>query len=108
MPKPALGNGEAVTAPGGKPMTDGSTVLTSPTLLRELGDPDHRDVAWRTFLQRYQPLIYRWSRRKGLNHDDAEEVRDRVLSKLVTALRDFDYDPARRFRGWLKTVVENE
>src|SRR5262249_44929874 len=28
--------------------------------------------------------------------------------KLVTALRDFVYDPSRRFRSWLKTVVENE
>jgi RNA polymerase sigma-70 factor (ECF subfamily) len=86
----------------------GNAVVTSPTLLRELGDPDHREAAWRTFLQRYQPLIYGWSRRTGLNHDDAEEISAAVLSRLVTALRDFVYDPAQRFRGWLKTVVENE
>ncbi len=89
-------------------MTDSNAVLTSPTLLHSLEDPDQREVAWRTFLQRYQPLIYRWSRHTGLNHDDAEEVTARVLCKLVTALRDFVYDPAHRFRGWLKTVVENE
>jgi RNA polymerase sigma-70 factor (ECF subfamily) len=89
-------------------MTGGNAVLTSLTLLRDLRDPDHREAAWCTFLQRYQPLIYRWSRRTGLNHDDAEDNSAAVLSKLVTALRDFDYDPARRFRGWLKTLVENE
>jgi RNA polymerase sigma-70 factor (ECF subfamily) len=89
-------------------MTDGNAVLTSPTLLHDLGDPNHREAAWRAFLRRYQPLIYRWSRRTGLNHDDAEDNSAAVLSKLVTALRDFVYDPAHRFRGWLKTVVENE
>jgi RNA polymerase sigma factor (sigma-70 family) len=89
-------------------MTDSNAVVTSPTLLRELGDPEHREAAWRTFLQRYQPLIYRWSRRTGLNHDDAEEISAAALARLVTALRDFVYDPAQRFRGWLKTVVENE
>src|SRR5262249_59575335 len=78
------------------------------SLLRHLGDPTHREAAWRTFLQRYQPLIAGWARRTGLGHDDAEEVTAAVLSRLVTALRDFDYDPARRFRGWLKTLVENE
>ena len=89
-------------------MTDGTTVLTSPTLLRELGDPDHREAAWRTFLERYQPLIYRWSRRSGLNDVDAKDISATVLAKLVIALRDFVYDPAHRFRGWLKTLVENE
>jgi RNA polymerase sigma-70 factor (ECF subfamily) len=89
-------------------MTEGNAVLTSPTLLRDLENPGHREAAWRTFLQRYQPLIYRWSCRTGLSHDDAEEVSAAVLCKLVIALRDFVYDPAHRFRGWLKTLVENE
>jgi RNA polymerase sigma-70 factor (ECF subfamily) len=91
-------------------MTDGTAALTSPSLLRDLGDQDHPgwEARWRTFLGRYQPLIYGWSRRTGLGHDDAEEVTAAVLSKLVTALRDFVYDPSHRFRGWLKTLVENE
>ena len=89
-------------------MTEGNAILTSPTLLRDLEAPGHREAAWRTFLQRYQPLIYRWSCHTGLSHDDAEEVSAAVLCKLVTALRDFVYNPAHRFRGWLKTLVENE
>ena len=79
-------------------MTDGNAVLTSPTLLHDLEDSDQREAAWQTFLKHYQPLIYRWSGHTGLNHDDAEEVTARVLCKLVTALRDFVYDPAHRFR----------
>jgi RNA polymerase sigma-70 factor (ECF subfamily) len=30
-----------------------------------------------------------------------------VLLKLVTAMRKFQYDPAQRFRAWLKTVTHN-
>jgi RNA polymerase sigma-70 factor, ECF subfamily len=89
-------------------MTDGNGVLTSLSLLHELLDPAQREAAWRTFLRRYQPLIYRWSRCMGLTHHAAEDISQEVLTKLVTALRDFVYDPARRFRGWLKTLVENE
>ena len=83
-------------------------VLTSPTLLRQILSPENREEAWRTFLERYLPLIHNWCRRAGLNATDADEVSARVVGKLVVALRTFVYDPAHRFRGWLKTVVENQ
>src|SRR5262249_20909045 len=82
--------------------------FTTPTLVLHRGHRDLGEAAGRPFLQRSQPLIYPWSRRTGLGHADAEDISAAVLSKLVTALRDFVYDPARRFRGWLKTVVENQ
>src|SRR5262249_18663285 len=82
--------------------------FTTPTLVLHRGHRDLGEAAGRPFLQRSQPLIYPWSRRTGLGHADAEDISAAVLSKLVTALRDFVYDPARRFRGWLKTLVENE
>jgi RNA polymerase sigma-70 factor (ECF subfamily) len=83
-------------------------VSTSPTLLRNLVNPRNDETAWRTFVERYQPLIQRWCRWDGLNHDQAEEVCAAVLAKLVTALRTtYTYDPARRFRGWLRVVVAN-
>jgi RNA polymerase sigma-70 factor (ECF subfamily) len=89
-------------------MTDGNGVLTSPTLLQHLDDPAHREAAWRVFLARYRPLIEDWSRRMGLNDNDAEDISAAVLCKLLTALRGFVYDPAHSFRGWLKTIVANE
>jgi RNA polymerase sigma-70 factor (ECF subfamily) len=89
-------------------MANGDGVLTSPTLLRELREPGRRERAWHTFLERYRPLIRGWCHRAGLGRDDAEEVSDAVLAKLVTAMSTFVYDPARRFRGWLRAVVENE
>jgi RNA polymerase sigma-70 factor (ECF subfamily) len=88
-------------------MADAQGVLTSLTLLRQLGDPGN-ERAWWTFLERYQPLIYGWCRRWGLGHTDAEEVSAAVLAKLVELMRTFVYDPRQCFRGWLKTVVHNE
>jgi RNA polymerase sigma-70 factor (ECF subfamily) len=83
-------------------------IATSQTLLRQIWAPENHDEAWRTFLERYLPLIRNWCRRAGLGRDDADEVSAAVLAKLVQALRTFVYDPGHRFRSWLKTVVENQ
>jgi RNA polymerase sigma-70 factor (ECF subfamily) len=78
---------------------------TSLTLVAGLREPGNSG-AWRAFLDRYQVLIGAWCRRLGLNRSDAEEVAAAVLAKLVEGIR--SYDPTRRFRAWLKTVVHNE
>ena len=54
-------------------MAGDNVALTSPTLLGALWDPNN-EAAWRTFLQRYQPLIGNWCRRRGLQGQDAEDV----------------------------------
>jgi RNA polymerase sigma-70 factor (ECF subfamily) len=79
---------------------------TSPTLLRLLALPES-DVAWEAFVTRYGPLIDARCRRAGLQPADADDIRGAVLTQLVQALRTFRYDPARRFRGYLKQVVDN-
>ena len=38
---------------------------------------------------------------------DADDVAQDVLVKLLTAMRNFQYDPSRSFSGWLKTVTHN-
>jgi RNA polymerase sigma-70 factor (ECF subfamily) len=83
-------------------------VLTSPTLLAQLGDSSQRDEAWRKFLERYRPLISKWCQRIGLNAADADDVTGAVLAKLVRVMSTFVYDPGQRFRAWLRTVVEHE
>ncbi|MBX7105904.1 MAG: sigma-70 family RNA polymerase sigma factor [Gemmataceae bacterium] len=55
----------------------------------------------------YAHIIRRYARNAGLTNDDAEEVTSRVLVALTTALRELRYDPARRFRGYLRTAVVN-
>jgi RNA polymerase sigma-70 factor (ECF subfamily) len=82
-------------------------VPTSTTLLRQLQGPGN-EAAWQTFVARYSRPVYSWCRQAGLNHGDAEEVRQAVLAKMVTALQTFVYDHSRRFRAWLRMVVVNE
>jgi RNA polymerase sigma-70 factor (ECF subfamily) len=85
------------------PRSDGPS--THASLLRTLRADS--EEAWRKFLAVYQPLIYRWCRRGGLQHADAEEVSAAVLAKLARAMKRFEYDPDRRFRSWLRSVVAN-
>ena len=79
---------------------------TSPTLLRLLALPG-ADEAWGTFLDRYGPLIDARCRAARLQPADADDIRAVVCAGLVESLRSFRHDPARRFRGYLQTVVEN-
>lgn len=80
---------------------------TSMSLLERLQvDPDDPQ-AWRLFVERYQPSIRRWCLRWGLQDSDADDVTQEVLVKIFAALRNFQYDPARSFRAWLKTITQH-
>src|SRR5262249_10498635 len=62
--------------------------------------------AWPEFVQLCGPLLLAWCRRWGLQHADADDVTQAVLLKLAGRLRDFAYDPARSFRGYLRVVAK--
>lgn len=79
---------------------------THPSLLNRLRDL-RDEQAWQTFWERYRPKIRAWARGCGLKEDDAADITSTVLAKLVKAMPQFEYDPRRRFRSWLKTVVRN-
>lgn len=79
---------------------------TIPMLMDRLTSPVDSE-AWRAFVERYRPFIDARCRRAGLQQADVEEVRSRVLASLAFALPSFEYDPARRFRGYLHNVVRN-
>jgi RNA polymerase sigma-70 factor (ECF subfamily) len=81
--------------------------LTSASLFQQLYNPNNSEEAWRTFLSRYQPAITAWCRRQNLQEADAQEVTSDVLLRLALALPSFQYDPQKRFRSWLQTVVRN-
>src|SRR5262245_32733892 len=67
---------------------------------------DHRDeAAWGAFVERYQPRILAWCRERGLQPADAADVTQIVLEQLLSAIREFRYDPAGSFRAWLRTVT---
>jgi len=88
-------------------MQTGLGTSTSPTLLGRLQRDVADQEAWRQFVRRYGPRIYHWCRRWNLQEADAQDVTQNVLLKLVAKLRHFRYDPARSFRGWLKTVTHH-
>jgi RNA polymerase sigma-70 factor (ECF subfamily) len=60
--------------------------------------------AWSEFVARYGRKIHAWCLRWGLQPADAQDVTQIVLLKLVRRMKEFTYDPRRRFRAWLKTV----
>ncbi len=80
---------------------------TSVSLLRRLRQPN-QDAAWRRFVDLYAPLVFHWGCRQGLNATDAADLVQEVMAILVAKLPEFEYDPTKRFRGWLRTVTVNK
>jgi RNA polymerase sigma-70 factor (ECF subfamily) len=88
-------------------MVDAPLPTTRLTLLARLRQDPTDQAAWEAFVERYGRHIYRWCRQWKLQNADAEDVTQEILVKLARKLRDFDYDPSRSFRGWLKTVAHH-
>ncbi len=80
---------------------------TSLTLLERIQKNPDDPLAWKLFIERYQPRIRRWCVTWGLQDTDADDVAQEVLVKLFGALRKFQYDPSKSFRAWLKTVTQH-
>ena len=81
--------------------------FTSITLLGRVRDLSDQQ-AWSDFVHRYTPRIFSWCKRFSLQDQDASDVTQQVLLKLVSSMQGFEYDPSRgSFRGWLKTVTSN-
>lgn len=76
-------------------------------MLGRLRDNPVDQAAWEGFVARYAPKILGWCRHWGLQQADAEDVTQSVLVKLAAKMRDFEYDPSRSFRAWLKTLAHH-
>ena len=85
-------------------MDGGSEPRTSPTLLGRLQQAPADQSAWAEFVDRYGRKIYGWCRHWGLQDADAQDVTQMVLARIADKMRVFAYDPARSFRGWLRTL----
>ncbi len=70
---------------------------------------DRRDAtAWREFDAIYRPMLYRFATMRGLDHAGAEDVVQHCMIAIQEHIVRFDYDPKKgRFKGWLKTMVNN-
>jgi RNA polymerase sigma factor (sigma-70 family) len=92
---------------GNHPMNSALGSRTSATLLEALRERSLDQAAWDRFVDRYGPRVYGWCRAWHLQEQDARDVTQDVLLKLVVRIKAFDYDPARSFRGWLKVVARH-
>lgn len=86
-------------------MRQGAFPDTSAALLSRLHDDPGDSLAWGVFVRTYGPPIIEWTRRWGLQDADAQDVAQMVLIQFHRQIRRFRYDPSRRFRGWLRTLV---
>jgi RNA polymerase sigma-70 factor (ECF subfamily) len=76
------------------------------SLLERLRQP-LQPGAWDRFVALYTPLINSWARRAGLGDEDAADLVQEVLLKMLEVLPNFQYDRHKSFRAWLRTVALN-
>ena len=80
----------------------------SASLLVRLRDP-RDESAWTEFVGLYMPLVYGYTRKRGLQDADAADLSQEVLCAVAGALGRLEYDPCRgAFRNWLFTVVRRK
>src|SRR5262245_32456422 len=77
------------------------------TLLGRLRRDPGNQEAWSEFVDHYGAKIMGWCLKWSLQEADAQDVTQNVLLKLAQKMRDFQYDPARSFRAWLKRIVQH-
>lgn len=80
-----------------------STPVSLLERLRRPGD----SAAWDRFVTLYTPLLFHWLRRSGLSDDDAADLVQDILAKLVVQMPHFAYDHGKSFHGWLRTLAMN-
>ena len=81
---------------------------TRESLIIRMRNPSDRD-AWEQFARIYRPVVYRLARRRGLQDADAQDLSQRVLIAVASAIPNWKQTtPKTRFRHWLRHVAKNE
>ncbi|MCB9851712.1 MAG: sigma-70 family RNA polymerase sigma factor [Phycisphaerales bacterium] len=70
---------------------------------------DRQDgVAWREFDAIYRPMLRKFAIAYGADAAEAEDVVQHCMTAIHEHIDQFEYDPSKgRFKGWLKTLVNN-
>ena len=79
------------------------------SLLSRLREDGPGQSAWREFFDRYAPAVFRVSRLRGLNEQDADDLVQQVMLAVSEHIKRFEYDRDRgRFRQWVRTIAERK
>lgn len=65
------------------------------------------DPSWGEFDALYRPFLIGWYRRKGLQHEDAEDLAQQALLRARAGLPGFTRERSGSFRGWLGAIARN-
>lgn len=80
---------------------------TSPSLILRIRDSGDMN-AWDTFESTYAPVVRAYCRRRGIQEADIDDLVQDVMTTVMRAIRNFEYDPARgKFRSWFGTLTAN-
>lgn len=80
---------------------------TRASLLLRIRDRRNAD-AWREFDAIYRPLLSKYARLRGLDEAECDDIVQHCMAAVHAHIDSFDYDPSRgRFKGWLRTLVNN-
>lgn len=65
-------------------------------------------ATWQEFFDLYSSMIDAWLRRRGLQAQDVEDVRQEVMTVVIRELPNFEHNGRTgAFRNWLRTATAN-
>lgn len=65
-------------------------------------------ATWKDFFELYSQLVDAWLRRRGLQGQDVEDVRQEVMTVVIRELPNFEHNGRTgAFRAWLRMVTAN-